>query len=170
MASRHLMQPVTLSLTSQSEKETDEKGSGSRTNQRNTHQSFTTVIQSSEHRAMDQKYDSHMSRFIPAIFNKNFSQTYADLLKNMHPHEIRSELDDSELGLLGPVFRSGHKEQLLSPSSSNVILEDVPKSPRKPSPIKASVKKVKEVVVDPELEFYRQVLKSMRNTHKDVVS
>ena len=59
---------------------------------------------------LDGKYDSKMSRFMPAaIFNTTFSQTYADLLKNFNaPGESRSDQSESE-GYPSPRFRSKKK-------------------------------------------------------------
>ena len=49
-----------------------------------------------------------MSRFMPAVFNTTFSQTYVDLLKNVSPYEVKSEVTDSEApsNQLSPTLRN----------------------------------------------------------------
>ena len=44
-------------------------------------------------------HESKMSRFMPTLFNSEFSKTYADLLKNVAPLEHRSEATESDYTL-----------------------------------------------------------------------
>jgi len=45
---------------------------------------------------------------MPAVlFNTSFSQTYANLLKNTVPYDIKSELTESEKTYIKPNFKSG---------------------------------------------------------------
>ena len=48
-----------------------------------------------------------MSQFMPAVFNNEFSKTYADLLKSVKPVmlDYKSEITDSEYNAYpGPIF------------------------------------------------------------------
>ena len=69
-----------------------------------THQSFATARQSNLVNEKDSirgdgKADSKMSRFMPVLFNSEFSKTYADLLRNVAPLERKSEQTDSDYTL-----------------------------------------------------------------------
>ena len=57
---------------------------------------------------MDNFQDSKMSRFMPAVFSTTFSQTYVDLLKNIVPYDVKSEVTESEQqsSYPSPVFRN----------------------------------------------------------------
>ena len=100
-------------LSQSSKDDMNEGGHSQSASQRKTNQSFATVRQSNESpmqalRDSQGDYnDTKRNRFIPAIFSNSFSKTYADLLRNMNPNEMKSEITDSEAGSYpSPIFRS----------------------------------------------------------------
>jgi len=116
---------------------------------------------------------------MPAVFNNEFSKTYADLLKSVKPAvmlDYKSELTDSEYNAYpGPIF-SGIKNLDGIPEYHG---QETARAKKDASNDTATFfneldreEKLKEarLAADPELQFYKAVLERMRNSHKDVVS
>lgn len=116
---------------------------------------------------------------MPAVFNNEFSKTYADLLKSVKPAvmlDYKSELTDSEYNAYpGPIFSGiknldgipeyhGQETARAKKDASNDTATFFNEMDRE--------EKLKEarLAADPELQFYKAVLERMRNSHKDVVS
>lgn len=117
--------------------------------------------------------DSKMSRFMPTLFNSEFSKTYADLLKNVAPLEHRSDATESDYTLY-PVLGGD--------SGRKTIIEGGIKIDSKAmtavgSPLRISMvggpkpgQLEQQKPIDPELHLYMEVLQRIKNTHKHVVN
>lgn len=109
---------------------------------------------------------------MPAVlFNTSFSQTYANLLRNTVPYDVKSELTESEKTNIIPNFKSGIENlnsvhPIITPTK-RINVSVLSFSPGNKVYLDTEMQEIKE---DPELKFFMKVLERMKKTHKDVVS